>query len=62
MRDLAQVQAVLVEANGKQYRLRTDLAGQAQAAFAAAGARPPSLATLLGPVPPPGEGGGDPEM
>lgn len=62
MRDLAQVQAVLVEADGKQYRLRTDLAGQAQAAFAAAGVRPPSLATLLGPVPPSGEGGGDPEM
>jgi hypothetical protein len=47
---------VLVEADGKQYRLRTDLAGHAQAAFAAAGVRPPSLATLLGPVPPPGEG------
>ena len=66
MRDLAQVQAVLVEADGKQYRLRTDLAGQAQAAFAAAGVRPPSLATLLGPVPPPvplpGDRAGDPEM
>jgi hypothetical protein len=62
MRDLAQVQAVEVEADGKRYRLRTDLQGHAQAAFAAAGVRPPSIATLLGPVEPPPDGGREPEM
>ncbi len=52
MRDLAQVQAIEVVADGKRYRLRTDLQGSAQAVFAAAGVRPPSLATLLGDEPP----------
>ena len=51
MRDLAQVQAVLVELDGKRYRLRTDLKGTASAAFTAAGVRPPSVMELLGAVP-----------
>lgn len=37
MRDLAQVQAVQVDADGQRYRLRTDLSGHALAAFSAAG-------------------------
>lgn len=51
MRDLGQVEAVEVELDGQQYRLRTDLVGCAGAAFAAAGVRPPSAVTRLGPVP-----------
>lgn len=51
MRDLAQVQAVEVELDGERYRLRTDLAGSAGAAFAAAGVRPPSAVTPLGAIP-----------
>jgi hypothetical protein len=47
MRDLAQVQAVRVELDHKHYLLRTDLAGSAHHAFAAAGLRPPPSATLL---------------
>ncbi len=62
MRDLAQVQAVEVEADGKRYRLRTDLPGHAAAAFAAAGVRPPSVATLLGTDPPRHDEAQDPEM
>lgn len=59
MRDLASVQAVELEADGTRYRLRTDLPGHAAAAFSAAGVRPPSVATLLGPSPPtPGDGPG----
>ncbi|MGE5769197.1 MAG: IS1634 family transposase [Betaproteobacteria bacterium] len=51
MRDLAQVHAVVVDLNGQRYRLRTDLAGAAHAAFAAAGVRPPNSVTRLGPIP-----------
>jgi hypothetical protein len=51
MRDLAQVEAVEVELDGERYRLRTDVAGSASAAFAAAGVRPPATATPLGAVP-----------
>jgi hypothetical protein len=51
MRDLGQVQAVEAELDGERYRLRTDLVGSAGAAFAAAGVRPPSAVTRLGPVP-----------
>jgi Transposase DDE domain len=43
MRDLDQVKAVEVTVDGQRYRLRTELAGQAAAAFAAAGVRPPRL-------------------
>ena len=51
MRDLAQVQAVIVDLDGKRYRLRTDLQGAAHAAFAAAGVRPPNSVTCVGPAP-----------
>jgi hypothetical protein len=50
MRDLGQVQSVLVELDGQRYQLRTDMVGSAHHAFAAAGARPPSAVTPLGPV------------
>jgi hypothetical protein len=40
MRDLGQVQSVLVELDGQRYQLRTDLVGSAHHAFAAAGVRP----------------------
>lgn len=50
MRDLKQVQAVLVELDGQRYQLRTDLAGAAHQAFAAAAVRPPSTVIPLGPV------------
>lgn len=52
MRDLAQVQAVAVTLDGERYRLRTDLAGHAHAAFVAAGIRPPPALTHLGPAEP----------
>jgi len=52
MRDLAQVHAVTADLAGHRYRLRTDLAGAAHHAFAAAGVRPPSAVTHLGPVAP----------
>ncbi|MCX5887915.1 MAG: transposase [Deltaproteobacteria bacterium] len=50
MRDLGQVQSVLVELDGYRYQLRTDLVGSAHHAFAATGVRPPSPVTLLGPI------------
>lgn len=50
MRDLGQVQSVLVELDGQRYQLRTDMVGAAHHAFAAAGVRPPSSVTHLGPV------------
>ncbi len=50
MRDLGQVQSVLVELDGQRYQLRTDMVGSAHHAFAAAGVRPPSAVTHLGPV------------
>jgi hypothetical protein len=50
MRDLGQVQSVLVELDGQRYQLRTDLVGSAHHAFAAAGVRPPYPVTLLGPI------------
>jgi hypothetical protein len=46
--DLAAVQAVTVELDGRRYRLRTDLHGSAGQIFAAAGVRPPPTVTLLG--------------
>ena len=51
MRDLGQVHAVHVDLDGQRYRLRTDLCGAAHHAFAAAGVRPPSAVTHLGPAP-----------
>jgi len=50
MRDLGQVQSVLLELDGQRYQLRTDLLGAAHQAFVAAGVRPPSPVTHLGPV------------
>jgi hypothetical protein len=47
LRDLASVQAVRVDLGETHYLLRTDLAGSAHHAFAAAGLRPPPPATLL---------------
>jgi transposase len=47
MRDLGQVQSVLLELDGNRYQLRTDMVGSAHHAFAAAGVRPPSPVTLL---------------
>jgi hypothetical protein len=53
MRDLGQVQSVLLELDGQRYQLRTDLVGAAHQAFAAAGVRPPPTVTPLGPMPEP---------
>ena len=46
MRDLSQVQAVHLQADGRSYLLRTDLQGAAHQAFQAAGVRPPSSVTI----------------
>jgi hypothetical protein len=46
MRDLSQVQAVHLQADGRSYLLRTDLQGVAHQAFQAAGVRPPSAVTI----------------
>lgn len=51
MRDLKQVQAVIVELDGHSYQLRTDLKGAAYQAFAAAGVRPPPTVSPLEPRP-----------
>jgi hypothetical protein len=50
MRDLCQVQSVLLELDENRYQLRTDLVGSAHHAFAAAGVRPPAPVTHLGPL------------
>lgn len=47
MRDLARVQAVHLELDGRAWLLRTDLAGSAHEAFAAAGMRPPPAVTPI---------------
>jgi len=57
MRDLGQVQSVLLELDGQRYQLRTDLVGSAHLAFAAAGVRPPLAITALGPLSKPGPNG-----
>lgn len=46
MRDLSQVQAVHLQADGRSYLLRTDLQGAAHEAFQAAGVWPPSSVTI----------------
>jgi len=51
MRDLAEVRSVHLTLDGQRYQLRTELAGSAAAAFAAAGVRPPRLVTPMGPDP-----------
>ena len=48
MRDLGQVHAVRLKADGHTYVLRTDLQGTAHQAFRAAGVRPPSSVTITG--------------
>lgn len=52
MRDLSQVQAVIIDLDGKRYRLRTSMVGSSYHAFQAAGIRPPETVALLGPTPP----------
>jgi hypothetical protein len=59
MRDLARLQAVIVDLDGTRYRLRTDCYGHAVKAFQAAGVAIPTAVTPLGPAPdletPPGD-------
>jgi hypothetical protein len=50
MRDLARLQAVIVDLDGTQYRLRTDCLGHAAKAFQAAGVAIPTAVTALGPI------------
>jgi hypothetical protein len=51
MRDLARLQAVIVDLDGTSYRLRTDCQGHAAKAFQAAGVAIPTAVTALGPIP-----------
>ena len=51
MRDLARLQAVIVDLDGTRYRLRTDCLGHAAKAFQAAGVAIPTAVTALGPTP-----------
>jgi hypothetical protein len=53
MRDLARLQAVIVDLDGTRYRLRTDCQGHAAKAFQAAGIAIPTAVTALGPIPEP---------
>jgi hypothetical protein len=53
MRDLARLQAVIVELDGTRYRLRTDCPGHAAKAFQAAGVAIPTAVAALGPIPDP---------
>lgn len=62
MRDLAQVQAVTVDLDQQRFLLRTDLVGSAWEAFAAAGIRPPSAVTSLGPSPPAESAAAEPNL
>jgi transposase len=56
MRDLGQVQSIVLDLDGNRYRLRTGMVGTSYQAFQAAGVRPPERVALLGPAPPsPGE-------
>jgi hypothetical protein len=51
MRDLARLQAVIIDLDGTRYRLRTDCAGHAAHALQAAGVAIPTPVTTLGPTP-----------
>jgi hypothetical protein len=51
MRDLARLQAVIVDLDGTRYRLRTDCVGHAATGFQAAGVAIPTAVTPLGPIP-----------
>jgi hypothetical protein len=53
LRDLARLQAVIVDLDGTRYRLRTDCQGHAAKAFQAAGVAIPTAVTALGPTPEP---------
>jgi Transposase DDE domain len=53
MRDLARLQAVIVDLDGTRYRMRTDCLGHAAKAFQAAGVAIPTAVTALGPIPEP---------
>jgi hypothetical protein len=53
IRDLGQVQSIIIDLDGRRYRLRTPMAGASYQAFQAAGIRPPETVTLLGPAPAP---------
>jgi len=53
MRDLGQLQAVTIDLDGLRFLLRTDLIGEAHAAFVAAGVRVPPMITEMGPTPEP---------
>jgi hypothetical protein len=53
MRDLSQVQSVIVELDGHNYQLRTNVKGAARKAFTAAGVRPPPTLSPLEPQPEP---------
>lgn len=50
MRDLKQIQSVMVELDGNRYRMRTDMKGSASSIFTATGVRPPSQVEFLGGV------------
>jgi hypothetical protein len=56
MRNLARLQAVIIDLDGTRYRLRPDCQGQPAKAFQAAGVairrRSPRAAQLLAPEPP----------
>jgi hypothetical protein len=51
MRDLGQVQSIVLDLDGNRYRLRSEMVGSSYQAFQAAGVRPPNTVSLLGPVP-----------
>ena len=51
MRDLGQVQSIVLDLDGNRYRLRSEMIGSSYQAFQAAGVRPPETVSLLGPVP-----------
>ena len=50
MRDLGQLQAVIVDLDGTRYRLRTDCVGDTATAFQAAAVAIPTAVTALGPT------------
>ena len=62
MRDLGQVQSIVVDLDGNRYRLRSDMVGSSYQAFQAAGVRAPERVALLGPVPPSPDGGKPTQM
>jgi hypothetical protein len=53
IRDLARLQAVIVDLDGTRYRLRTDCVGHAAQAFQAAGVAIPTAVTAPDPNAPP---------